>query len=355
MLSIICKIFHYFKISKLHLINIFLCSLTIMTFLNTVSASEHNDQLKNFNPPESDVITSLDFYNKNVGKNNIEGLDQILSTDFSLTSLNLGSNSTLGLLDLDSLSWPISHNSALKELILKDNPLLLSEKNAYLFMVPGGSLKDDELSVIEEQEFSIQDIFTRLLSGYLTTLNLENTGLHHETVGDLCIVLANNKNLTNLNLSHNQINNLGTEKISQALITNRTLQKINLKQNLIGDQGAISLAKMLESNDVITGLNLSMNQIGSEGITTLSKALEKNKTLLELELENNSADKGIIYSVWKLFGSNRSQLHDINQGLKLKKSLYEHKETLQSELKRELGNLKSSYIQDQPTKKCSQV
>lgn len=72
-------------------------------------------------------------------------------------------------------------------------------------------------------------------------LDLSDTGLDDDGLGEICDALKQNKTLTKLNLSRNYFGTLGAERLRRALEENVTLLNIDLSRNALGFQSINAL------------------------------------------------------------------------------------------------------------------
>lgn len=67
-------------------------------------------------------------------------------------------------------------------------------------------------------------------------LNLSNTGLDDDGIGEICDALSINKSITKLNISRNYFSALGAERLRKLLAENKTLKFLDLQNNALGFQ-----------------------------------------------------------------------------------------------------------------------
>ncbi|XP_059817093.1 NACHT, LRR and PYD domains-containing protein 3-like [Hypanus sabinus] len=222
-------------------------------------------------------IQKLGLYRVGLTDSGAEDLVSALSTNPSLTELNLSGNEledsgvkqvsaalrnpeckiqklrlgNVGLTDsgAEDLVSALSTNPSLMELDLSDNKL-------------GDSGVKLVSAALRNPECKIQK------------LELYRIGLTGSGAGDLASALSTNPSLTELNLSGNELGDSGVQLVSAALRNPVCkIQKLRLKDVGLTDSGAEDLASALSTNPSLTELYLGGNKLGDSGVKLVSAAL----------------------------------------------------------------------------------
>ncbi|XP_072891350.1 NACHT, LRR and PYD domains-containing protein 12-like [Hemitrygon akajei] len=105
-------------------------------------------------------------------------------------------------------------------------------------------------------------------------LELSDVGLTDSGAEDLVSALSTNPSLTELNLSGNKLGDSGVKLVSAALRNPECkIQKLRLRKVGLTDSGAEDLVSALSTNPSLTELNLSHNELGDSGVKLVSAAL----------------------------------------------------------------------------------
>ncbi|XP_072892429.1 NACHT, LRR and PYD domains-containing protein 12-like [Hemitrygon akajei] len=107
-------------------------------------------------------------------------------------------------------------------------------------------------------------------------LGLNNVGLTDSGAEDLASALSTNPSLTELGLSDNKLGDSGVKLVSAALRnTECKIQKLGLHGVGLTASGAKDLVSTLSAKPSLTELNLSHNKLGDSGVKLVSAALRK--------------------------------------------------------------------------------
>jgi hypothetical protein len=211
-------------------------------------------------------VTSLDLSEQSLTDEDITQLAQALSTNITLTSLNVGFN-RIGAIGAKALST----NTRLTSLKVSDNKI------------------GDEGAKALSTNTS------------LTLLNISNNEIGAEGAK----ALSTNTRLTSLEVSYNWIGAEG----AKALSTNTHLTSLNVRRNQIGAKGA----KALSTNTHLTSLDVSDNWIGAEG----AKALSTNTTLTSLNVSNNRIGAESRQQIVQMLATNKERQRQRRNGFLL--------------------------------------
>ncbi|XP_062895928.1 NACHT, LRR and PYD domains-containing protein 12-like isoform X2 [Mobula hypostoma] len=218
---------------------------------------------------------------RNVGltDSGVEDLASVLSTNPSLTELNLGANE-LGDSGVKLVSAALSNSKCcIQKLWLFDVSLTANgAKDLISTLSTSRSLK--ELSLNDN---NLGDSGVKLVSAALRDsecniqkLWLWNVGLTDSGAGDLNATLGGNPSLTVLNLNNNKLEDSGVKLVSAALKKSRCkLQELGLRDVGLTDSGAKDLASALSTNRSLMELNLNDNKLGDSGVKLVSEVLKK--------------------------------------------------------------------------------
>ena len=121
----------------------------------------------------------------------------------------------------------------------------------------------------------------------LTTLNISGNNIRNDGAIVLAAVLKENNTLTKLDISRNYIGDPGAKALAEALKVNQTLTELYISNNSIGDFGAKDLAEALQTNKTLKSLGINNNYIGYTGKKALAEALKSNITLTSLNISGN--------------------------------------------------------------------
>ncbi|XP_072133413.1 uncharacterized protein [Mobula birostris] len=224
---------------------------------------------------------------RNVGltDSGVEDLASALSTNPSLTELNLSANE-LGDSGVKLVSAALTNSKfCIQKLWLSDVGLTANgAKDLISTLSTNRSLK--ELSLNDNK---LGDSGVKLLSAALRDsecniqkLCLWNVGLTDSGAGDLNAALGGNPSLTVLNLNNNKLEDSGVKLVSAALKKSRCkLQELQLRNVGLTDSGAKDLASTLRTNRSLMELNLNDNKLGDSGVKLVSAALKKAKCKIQ--------------------------------------------------------------------------
>ncbi|XP_072133528.1 uncharacterized protein [Mobula birostris] len=224
---------------------------------------------------------------RNVGltDSGVEDLASALSTNPSLTELNLSANE-LGDSGVKLVSAALTNSKfCIQKLWLSDVGLTANgAKDLISTLSTNRSLK--ELSLNDNK---LGDSGVKLLSAALRDsecniqkLCLWNVGLTDSGAGDLNAALGGNPSLTVLNLNNNKLEDSGVKLVSAALKKSRCkLQELRLRNVGLTDSGAKDLASTLRTNRSLMELNLNDNKLGDSGVKLVSAALKKAKCKIQ--------------------------------------------------------------------------
>ncbi|XP_072893718.1 NACHT, LRR and PYD domains-containing protein 3-like [Hemitrygon akajei] len=162
--------------------------------------------------------------------------------------------------DLDSA---LSTNTSLTELDLSDNKL-------------GDSGVKLVSAALRNPECKIQ----KLLLG--------DVGLTDSGAKDLASALSTNPSLTGLNLNENKLGDSGVKLVSEALRNPECkIQKLELVYVGLTDSGAEDLVSALSTNPSLTGLNLRSNSLTDRSVPALRHLILTHPTLERIQLWGN--------------------------------------------------------------------
>ncbi|XP_062895925.1 LOW QUALITY PROTEIN: NACHT, LRR and PYD domains-containing protein 12-like [Mobula hypostoma] len=215
----------------------------------------------------------------------VEDLASVLSTNPSLTELNLGANE-LGDLGVKLVSAALTNsNCCIQKLWLYDVGLTANgAKDLISTLSTSRSLKELSLSDNNLGDSGVKLVLDalRVSECNIQKLWLWNVGLTDSGAGDLNATLGGNPSLTVLNLNNNKLEDLGVKLVSAALKKSRCkLQELGLRDVGLTDSGAKDLASALSTNPSLTELNLNDNKLGDSGVKLLSEALKKAKCKIQ--------------------------------------------------------------------------
>ena len=193
-------------------------------------------------------LTSLDFWDNNLGPEGAAAFSEVLKTNTTLTRLTLGRN-RLGTIGGAAIAEALKTNSTLASLDLGLNSI-----------GPASGV-----------------VFAEALNTNttLTSLNMEFNELGRDGGKLFAEVIRNNDALTSLNLESNQLGPECGVVFAKALKANRTLVSLNLRENHLGSEGGAALAQALDTNTTLTRLDLQYNQLDSSTASVKASAAQK--------------------------------------------------------------------------------
>lgn len=211
-----------------------------------------------------------------IGGNRVRALAQALKSNSTLTTLDLGYNST-GDNEAQALSKALSTNSTVttlnvvghsissigaKELSKVFRTSLIRFKG--LLAISEVHKAHSTLTTLDLQKNPIGDKRALALSEALDSDNFGLVGKLDRTNGALALsgALKTNSTLTTLYLQKNSIGSNGGQSLSEALKANSTLITVNFWNNSIEDKGAQVLAEALRTNSTLTILVLFQFSVG---------------------------------------------------------------------------------------------
>lgn len=125
-----------------------------------------------------------------------------------------------------------------------------------------------------------------LAAALSTNTTIQNFNFNGNEIGDegaeiLATVLLANKSIAELGLTETEIGDEGAEKLANALSTNKTLKTLFLDRNRIGDEGARKLAGALSTNKILTRLFLrGNNEIEVATTNEIKRLTRRNEFIL---------------------------------------------------------------------------
>ncbi|KAF2076467.1 hypothetical protein CYY_002207 [Polysphondylium violaceum] len=257
---------------------------------------------------------------------------------FSLLSLDLSSNSRLGLDSIEFFKQIISQMHELRELnlsgislckegldhlleCLRNTPTITSIKLCSNNIYPQGI--EDIAVLLQDNNIKLLDISDNKVSTYgvksivnvlldqskvieLHSLYLRRTNVGFEEAVLLRNAIYHTKFIKILDLSCNQINHEAMAVISDSLSFNRTITDLDLSFNLFGPIGCAELAKCLKTNTTLKILKIHCVTMKKEGCQVITEALKHNTTLVHLIMSNNGIKNNGCSSFAKLFKVNQT-------------------------------------------------
>ncbi|XP_059814511.1 NACHT, LRR and PYD domains-containing protein 3-like isoform X1 [Hypanus sabinus] len=122
----------------------------------------------------------------------------------------------------------------------------------------------------------------------IQTLWLNNVGLTDSGAEDLVSALSTNPSLTELNLSDNKLGDSGVKLVSAALRNRECkIQKLWLIRVGLTDSGAEDLASALSTNPSLTDLSLGSNSLTDQSVPALRRLILTLRSLEWIWLEGN--------------------------------------------------------------------
>ncbi|XP_067916072.1 NACHT, LRR and PYD domains-containing protein 12-like isoform X4 [Heterodontus francisci] len=241
----------------------------------------------------------------------IEDLVSALSTNQSLTDLNLCGNN-LGDSRVKLLSEALRNpDCKIQKLYLGENDL-----TAYCIKDLASALNTNRsLTELDLSCNKLGDSGVKLLSEALRSpdckiqeLWLVENNLTASCIEDLASALNTNRSLTDLDLNYNELGGSGVKLLSEALRNpDCKIQKLGLVENNLSDSCIEDLASALSSNRSLTDLDLSYNKLGDSGVKLLSEGLRNPDCKIQkLQLENNKLTDSCIKDLASALSTNQS-------------------------------------------------
>eukprot|EP00756_Hemistasia_phaeocysticola_P056573 Hpha_TRINITY_DN3285_c0_g1::TRINITY_DN3285_c0_g1_i1::g.185844::m.185844 len=239
-----------------------------------------------------------------------------------LETLRLTGNK-VGLRLVDTISQALASGSALKVLLLGDNPL----DDAAVEVIADGVSRSRVLSLCLRstrarrgfrrvgQALShgcaltelrmrgnalgpaeVTSIWHGLARSNLRSLELAGCGLGPEAAAELrkAFPTSYRCSLTSLNLNDNLLGDHGAVEIAWMLTAPHKplpLRTLGMRNNAIGGRGGETLMLMLAVNDTLTGVDISHNPCGPTAAFALAASLRTNVTIQSLDLADVVFDK----------------------------------------------------------------
>ncbi|XP_078390100.1 NACHT, LRR and PYD domains-containing protein 3-like isoform X4 [Cetorhinus maximus] len=257
-------------------------------------------------------IQELDLQDNNLTDSCTEDLASVISTNQSLTDLNLGVN-PLGDSGVKLLSVGLRNlGCKIQRLGLGGNKLTDScaEDLASVF---NRSLTDLNLGNNNLGDSGVKRLSVALRGPdcKIQKLDLLGNKLTDSCAEDLASVF--NRSLTDLNLADNKLGDSGVKRLSVALRgPDCKIQKLGLFNNNLTDSCAEDLASVISTNQSLTDLDLGFNPLGDSGVKLLSVGLRNSGCKIQrLGLADNKLTDSCAEDLASVF--NRS-LTDLNLG-----------------------------------------
>ncbi|XP_078390096.1 NACHT, LRR and PYD domains-containing protein 3-like [Cetorhinus maximus] len=259
-------------------------------------------------------IQELDLFNNNLTDSCAEDLASVISTNPSLTDLDLGV-SQLGDSGVKLLSVALRNSGCkIQRLGLFNNNLTDScAKDLASVISTNQSLTDLDLggNPLEDSGVKLLSVALRNSGCKIQRLGLGDNKLTDSCAEDLASVF--NRSLTDLNLGYNNLGDSGVKRLSVALRgPDCKIQKLDLQDNNLTDSCTEDLASVISTNQSLTDLNLGVNPLGDSGVKLLSVGLRNLGCKIQrLGLGGNKLTDSCAEDLASVF--NRS-LTDLNLG-----------------------------------------
>lgn len=234
---------------------------------------------------------------------NLDAISKSLTTNRSLTEINLSSSSLLG---MERFASALQENSVLAKIdlstamIVEDESDTDSEDGEYIHPMSGfytnlglfRGVRDLDIS----STFHNQELMSALSEGLRsneTMRSLRITNLRLDGNADLAEIaggLAENRGLRRLDMSRNSFGRDSFEAIMTSLSTNNVLESLVMAGCDLDDEQICVLAKYFEKKECMTGLqklDCSISQISNVGAKALLASLGETRLLHTLELHNS--------------------------------------------------------------------
>jgi hypothetical protein len=220
---------------------------------------ETNTIMKELDLSTKDDAIRRNSFNYKVGHESACAITKGLCMNTTLAKLDL--SGCLNADSFDGAAWQemLSHNTALKELVLKRC----------------------DITDIEVQ--GISDGLAQNKS--LRVLDVSSNRLGSSAVQSLSVALSHNTTLESLNLAFTDD---GAMAINAMLEANTFLRRLNISQSLIEAEGGLALSAGLSQNNRLESLDLSHNLIGTESFRAICLSIRGNTSLREFNVESNN-------------------------------------------------------------------
>ncbi|XP_067882422.1 NACHT, LRR and PYD domains-containing protein 3-like [Heterodontus francisci] len=237
----------------------------------------------------------------NLGDSGVKLLSAALrNPDCKIQKLGLGRNNLTDSC-IEDLASALSTNRSLTDLDLSDNNLGDSGVKLLSEALRNPDCKIQKLGLVENNLTAscIEDLASTLS----TNRSLTDLDLNFNKLGDSGVKLPFDAlrnpdcKIQKLKLVENNLTASCIEDLASALSTNRSLTDLNLNYNKLGDSGVNLLSEALRNPDCkIQKLWLGRNNLSDSCIEDLASALNTNRSLTDLDLNNNKlGDSGVNY------------------------------------------------------------
>ncbi|XP_062895448.1 LOW QUALITY PROTEIN: NACHT, LRR and PYD domains-containing protein 12-like [Mobula hypostoma] len=240
--------------------------------VKTVSAALRNPECK---------IQTLGLYDVGLTDSGAEDLASALSTNPSLTELNLSGNK-LGDSGVKLVSAALRNPECKLQELWLDNVGLTDSGAEDL---ASALSTNPSLTMLDLSDNELGDSGVKLMSAALRNpeckirkLRLDRVGLTDSGAEDLASALSTNPSLTELRLSDNELGDSGVKLVSAALRNPECkVQELQLRNVGLTESGAEDLVSALSTKLSLTDLNLSGNKLGNSGAKLVSAALRTSE------------------------------------------------------------------------------
>ena len=173
---------------------------------------------------------------------------------------------------------------------------LLSSSYSIESLNCGGNYKlgDDGIKIIVDS----------LLNNCVKILKLRKTGLTLKGIQAISKVLHSNTNLTVLDISENNLDFKMLTCMSESLAINNTLTTLLLKWCKLGVEEAKVLSSIINSNRTLNTLDLGYNEFRDSAIACIVEAIKSSQTLQTLNLNVSGITCADAYCVADLISAN---------------------------------------------------
>ncbi|XP_038644565.1 NACHT, LRR and PYD domains-containing protein 3-like [Scyliorhinus canicula] len=256
-------------------------------------------------------IQKLDLYSNALSKSCVEDLTSALSTNRSLTDLNLALNK-LEDSGVKLLSAALRNpDCKVKKLQLNSTALTAScAKDLASALNINQSLTDLDLGSnnLGDSGVKLLSVALRNPDCKIQTLRLSDNDLSDSCAEDLSSALSTNRSLTHLELGINKLRDSGVKLLSVALRhPDCKIQKLGLYNNTLSECSAGELSSVLSINQSLTDLNVGNNNLGDSGMKLLSVALTNpNCKIQKLELDMICCTDSCVGSLTSALSTNQS-------------------------------------------------